>query len=180
MQFRNVRAIDVTQFALEALVGNLVLLSRRQPASVLIFMLIDITKQRWKRRAELKAQTTSMAKVVYASEFLANICLIGVQRMFWVVSNCHCGFLVKKVSLTKTGGDQFPSGHPFVNSLQRNAAVIVRELRGLHRSDQRGSSLRVQEFRTSQQFRRSLRREQSLRNLGTSVCTRMFHQQLKP
>jgi hypothetical protein len=44
----NVRTIDVTQFALEALVGNLILLSRRQSAGILIFVLFYITKQRGK------------------------------------------------------------------------------------------------------------------------------------
>ena len=48
MQLGNVRTIDVTQFALEALVGNLVLLSRRQSAGILIFVLFYITKQRGK------------------------------------------------------------------------------------------------------------------------------------
>jgi hypothetical protein len=57
----DIRTVDITQFALETFVNDLVLLSRRQPPGILIVMLIDEIKKSWKGRAELKAQTAAVA-----------------------------------------------------------------------------------------------------------------------
>ena len=86
---RNIRAVDITQFALEALVNDLVLLSRRQTASILIFVLINEVKKRRKRRTELEAQTTTVTEIVNTSEFIAYVFLIEILRMLGIVRNRH-------------------------------------------------------------------------------------------
>ena len=42
VQFRNVRAVHVTQLALEAFVDNLILLGNRESAGILIVVLVDV------------------------------------------------------------------------------------------------------------------------------------------
>jgi hypothetical protein len=65
VQAWDVRAVDVAKLALEAFVCDVVLLSGRHLARVLIIVLVDVIKQCWKRRTKLETQTTAMAQVVY-------------------------------------------------------------------------------------------------------------------
>ena len=89
VKFGNIRAHDVTQFALEALVSNVILLSRRHLACILIVVRINVRKQRWKRRAKLKAQAATVAQVVHTLEFLAGVCLVEIERVMRIVNGGH-------------------------------------------------------------------------------------------
>jgi hypothetical protein len=48
MLVRRVRAIDVTQFALEAFINHVILLRWCHLASVLVIVNVDIRKESWK------------------------------------------------------------------------------------------------------------------------------------
>ena len=112
VQFGNVRAHDVTQFALETLVSNVILLSRRHLACVLIVVRINVRKQRWERRAKLKAQSTSVAQVVHALELFASVGLVEIERVMRIVNCCHCLaplLLTKKLAVDVA---QLPMQHP--------------------------------------------------------------------
>ena len=93
MELGDVRAVDVAELALEALVDDLVLLRRRHPAGVLIVVSVDHLEQRREGRAELEAQTASVAQVVDPRQFLADIGFVRVERMLRVVCGRHAGDL---------------------------------------------------------------------------------------
>ena len=80
-----VRAVDVAELALEALVDDLVLLGRRQPAGVLVVVPIDHLEQRRERRAELEAQPAAVAQVEDAGQLAADVGLVEVLRVLGVV-----------------------------------------------------------------------------------------------
>ena len=85
----NVGAVDITQFALETFVNDLVLLSWRQATSILIFMLVNEVKKSRKRCAEFKAQSATVTQIVNTSEFVTYIFFIEILRMLGIVSNRH-------------------------------------------------------------------------------------------
>ena len=91
MLIRCVRAIDVTKFALEAFVNDVVLLCGCHLARVLIIVNVDVRKKCWERRAKLEAQATSMTEVVHTLELVTSVCLVEIHRVFWVVCDCHLG-----------------------------------------------------------------------------------------
>ena len=76
---RHVRAVDVAELALEALVDDLVLLGRRQPAAVLVVVAVDQLEQRRERRAELEAQPAAVTQVVDPRQLLAEVGLVEVR-----------------------------------------------------------------------------------------------------
>jgi hypothetical protein len=100
MLVRRVRAIDVTQFALEAFINHMILLRWCHLASVLVIVNVDVRKQCWKRWAEFEAQTTPMAEVVHTLEFMTGIGLVEVHRVVWIVCDCHWGAFKKLRELT--------------------------------------------------------------------------------
>ena len=86
-----IRAIDVTQLALETFVDHVVLLGGSHLARILVIMHIDVREQCWERGAKLETQTTSMTEVVHTLEFVTGVCLVEVHRVIWIVRNCHEG-----------------------------------------------------------------------------------------
>ena len=126
VKFGNVRAHDVTQFALEALVSNVILLSRRHLACVLIVVRIDVRKQRWERRAKLKAQTTTVTQVVHALELFASVGLVEIERVMRIVNCCH-GLapllLTKKLAVDVA---QLPMQHPPSNDYFLNQEMLFK------------------------------------------------------
>lgn len=85
----DIRAVDVTQFALEALIDDVILLERRHPACVEVDMTIDVAKEGRERWAELDAPTTAVARVEHTSELHTSVGLVEVHRMMWIVGNGH-------------------------------------------------------------------------------------------
>ena len=85
MQLGDVGAVDVAELALEALVDDLVLLDGREPAGVLVLVLVDVREERGEGGAELEAETAPVAQVVDAGELLADVCLVQVLRVLRVV-----------------------------------------------------------------------------------------------
>ena len=71
-----VGAIYVAKFALKAFVGDMILLSWRHLAGILIVVGVDVIKKGWKRWTKFEAQTTAMAQVVNASQLFARVGLI--------------------------------------------------------------------------------------------------------
>ncbi len=91
MQVRGVRAVDVAQLALEALVDDLVLLGGCQSAGVLIVVTVDHLEKRRERGAELEAQPAALAQVVDPGQFVADVGFVEVLRVLGVVDRCHTG-----------------------------------------------------------------------------------------
>ena len=89
VQLGNVRAVDVAELALEALVDDLVLLGRCQASGVLVVVFVDHLEQRRERGAELETETTSVTQVVDPGQFLANIRLVEVDGILRVIRRCH-------------------------------------------------------------------------------------------
>src|SRR5690606_17473875 len=124
------------ELALEALVDDLVLLRRREPAGVLVVEAVDEREQRRERRAELEAESTTVTQVVDTRELLTHIGFVQGLGMMRVVRRRHGG---------APGGSQLvgvrrwrgtcpppPAGH----------GVPVRAPRGPAGSGRRGSSRR--------------------------------------
>jgi hypothetical protein len=74
---------------LEAFVNDVILLSRRHLARILIVVRINVGKQRWERRAKLKAQATTVTQVVHTLKLLASVSLVEIERVMWIVNCCH-------------------------------------------------------------------------------------------
>jgi hypothetical protein len=95
MHLRGKRAAKGTEIALVASIADTILLFRSEATSITIIVSIDEAEQCRKRRAQGHTLTTVLTDVVGASEFVTNICLIEILRMFGVVRNSHC-FLPRK------------------------------------------------------------------------------------
>ena len=91
VQLRDIWAVDVAEFALEALVDDLVLLSRGHSARVAVVVPIDHLEQRRERRAKLEAQPAAMTQVIDARQFPANVSFVEIERMLGVVRDRHSG-----------------------------------------------------------------------------------------
>ena len=86
---RDVRTVDVAEFALEALRHHLILLCRRQASGVLVLVLVDHVEQRRERRTELEAQATAVTEIEHSGHFVADVFLVRVLRVVGVVRDGH-------------------------------------------------------------------------------------------
>ena len=85
----DVRAVDVAELAVEALVDDLVLLAGGEPGRVLVVVRVDEREQRRERRAELEAEPAAVAEVVDPGQLAAEVGLVEVLRVERVVGGGH-------------------------------------------------------------------------------------------
>jgi hypothetical protein len=93
---RRVRAVDVAELALEALVDDPVLLRWREPARILVVVAVDHLEQRRERGAELEAQPAAVAQVVDPRQLAADVGLVDVEGVMRVVGGRHVRLIIPR------------------------------------------------------------------------------------
>ena len=97
---RGVRAVDVAELALEALVDDAVLLGAGQPAGVLVVVAVDQLEQAGERGAEPDAQPAPVAQVEHARELLPEVGVVEVLGVVGVVGGRHIQLVTARATDT--------------------------------------------------------------------------------